>query len=102
MLARLTGLVLNTTRRAGTSRAGNAYDNTDVSVFVAGKDVVSVGIPTANDLGVGGSVLTVSPGEVVDWLVSVSVYRDEPTMRLEAVEFPDVADSLAVLTGAIS
>lgn len=100
MLARITGLVLGSSRRSGTSRAGNAYDTTAVNVFVAGQAVVPVQMDTANDLGAGGSVLTVVPGDVVDWLVEVGTYREEANFRLVASEFPDVSESLSVLAGA--
>lgn len=101
MLGRISGLVLNVTRRSGTSGAGNAYDFQMIDVLVAGRGVASVQVTTDNDLGPGGQPVRVAPGEVVDFLVEFGTYRSDVSARLVAAEFPEVADSLSVLAGAL-
>ena len=91
MLARVTGLVLGTERVNGRTKDDRPYDFMVASVLVAGRDVSRVQLSTVNDLGAGGRPLGPSRGEVVDWLVQVSVYRGEPSMRLESPEFDEAA-----------
>lgn len=101
MMGRVTGLVLATSRRKGTSGAGNPYDLTTARVLVAGQDVTPVTFPTSDDLQNGEQPPRVTKGELVDWLVDFDVYRNEANCRLVSPEFPDgtdVLDSLAALT----
>lgn len=74
--ARVTGPVLSTFRRRGTSGAGNAYDLTEVTVL-NGDDVAKVTYDTAdNPVPVRG--------EMVDVNCDLGVYRGEPALRYKA------------------
>lgn len=78
MLARITGVVLGTTSRQGTSKTtGNAYDMSTVRVLVADSDVSHVTFSTDNDWRA-----RFEKGDVVDLVAEVDVYRGEPNLRL--------------------
>lgn len=89
MLARITGVVLGTTNRAGVSKtSGNAYDVSTVRVLVADSDVTSVTYQTVNDMGA-----RFAKGDVVDLLAEIDVYRGEANLRLVAVDYEEHANA---------
>lgn len=73
--ARITGQVLTTERRSGTSkRTDQAYDFTEVSVLVGMRGVATYTLPTDARERPG-------PGELVDVLVDVDVYGGRLSAR---------------------
>ncbi|HEY0186217.1 MAG TPA: hypothetical protein VGC67_01885 [Cellulomonas sp.] len=66
--ARITGQVLRTERRSGTSKAsGNPYDFTEVGVLVASRDVTSFTVQAS-------AGVSFSAGDLIDIVVDLSVY----------------------------
>lgn len=73
VLARVTGTVLDTSDRSGTSKAGNAYTIRTSSVMVCNRAIIEVTL--ADD--------TAAPaiGANVDWLVDLGVFRTDVQAR---------------------
>lgn len=75
-LARVTGNVLNVSHRSGKKKeTGEPWSMTNVLVLVAGSGVSEVSWPSDASAPV--------PGDEIDVLVSLSVYRNEPQLRAE-------------------
>ena len=89
-LARLQGVVINTTRRAGTAKAsGNPYDFTEAVVLVASRDVTTLTYSTKNERGI-----SLSRGDLVDALVEFSVYGGNLQATIVEAQYPADADAL--------
>lgn len=84
-LARLTGVVTNVSMpRSGQNAAGNSWNTTDVTVLVGGQSTVVFSYDHTKTLPTGG-LIRFDDMEVVDVLVEVGVYRNEPSFRFSAV-----------------
>lgn len=97
-LARVSGLVLAVPEpRRGTSKAGQPYEIATVNVLVANQNVTVAQLPRRDDYGgfptLGGGAPIV--GELVDYLVEVSVYGQEVQARILS-DFPADVPALSL------
>lgn len=79
---RVTGVVTDVSapRSGNAKQTGNPWASTDVTVLVAGQSTVVFNYDHTAPLP-SGALLRFVPFEVVDLLVDVGVYRDEPSLR---------------------
>lgn len=84
VLGRVSGAVLDVEERSGTSKAGNPYRMRTASVIVTGKAIIAVTL--TDDAAAPGE------GELVDWLVELTAFRDEVQGRYVS-DFPSATKS---------
>jgi hypothetical protein len=99
-LARISGSVLATTSRGGVikngDRAGQAWKIENANVLVADQNVTVVQLPRRDDTGIfeGLDTRTIERGEIVDFLVEVSIYNGDLQSRVLGI-FPAESGYLA-------